>query len=366
MIVDGKLEKKCTNGQTSFYIKKLEHELSRKTDTSILAQKSPSPIICRIRTPYEKLRELTTETKAMKFFVIEQILLVKNSVNDKPGSKTQLQEKSNEKCLIEEIRHLREENKTKNCIIQTLMENQINLLKSIKSIDGNHSEMFSTQHAQSDNFITPRYCVKNRDAHKSFTIDTRNQFQPLENVIEEQSNNNELNMAQEATNNPRNDPTMSGEKSVEKLPSSTDPADNNFVSSDVDNCINNIRRSEKENAKKTSQQSQRITKILLIVGYSIVKNIEPYKIKKSTKYVTKVKLIPGTTTEGMIHHVKDYTVDFASDIVLLHRSTNDLKRDLAPQKIAQNILTYLTEVREMFWFLELLIEVMIIMLKCKK
>ena len=47
MIVDGKLEKKGTNGQTSFYIKKLESELSQKTDTSILAQKSPSPIIYR-------------------------------------------------------------------------------------------------------------------------------------------------------------------------------------------------------------------------------------------------------------------------------------------------------------------------------
>ena len=47
MIVDGKLEKKCTNGQTSFYIKKLENELSRKTDASILTQKSPSAIICR-------------------------------------------------------------------------------------------------------------------------------------------------------------------------------------------------------------------------------------------------------------------------------------------------------------------------------
>ena len=40
MIVDGNLEKKCTNGQTSFYIKKLENELSRKTDTSILSHKS--------------------------------------------------------------------------------------------------------------------------------------------------------------------------------------------------------------------------------------------------------------------------------------------------------------------------------------
>ena len=181
MIVDEKLEKKCTNGQTSFYIKKLE------TDTSKLAQKSP-PVICRTRSEfslYEKLRELTTETKVMKSFVTEQILLVKNSVNDKFGNNTQLQEKSNKKYLTKEIRHLREENKTKKFIIQTLMGNQNNLLKRIKSIDGNDSEMFSTQHAQSDNFITPRHHVKNRDARKSFTINTRNQFQPLENVIEE-------------------------------------------------------------------------------------------------------------------------------------------------------------------------------------
>ena len=111
MIVDGNLEKKCTNGQTSFYIKKLENELSLKTDTFILAHKSPSPIICRtpsqltfpeteyhqneITTLDEKLREITTEMKAMKSFVIEQILLVKNSVNEKLGNNTQLQEKLN-------------------------------------------------------------------------------------------------------------------------------------------------------------------------------------------------------------------------------------------------------------------------------
>ena len=69
---------------------------------------------------------------------------------------------------------------------------------------------------------------------------------------------------------------MTAEKSVEKLPSSTDSADNKFVSSDVDIYINNFRRSDKKNAKKTSQQSQLITKRLLIIGDSIVKNIGPY------------------------------------------------------------------------------------------
>ena len=108
-------------------------------------------------------------------------------------------------------------------------------------------------------------------------------------------------MAHETTNNPRNDGTITTKKSVEKSPSSRDLAGHNFVSSDVDHCINNFRRSEKQNAKKNkkknnkkqnktktktkkqkkaSQQSQQIAKRLLIVGDCIVKNIEPYKMKK--------------------------------------------------------------------------------------
>ena len=39
----------------------------------------------------------------------------------------------------------------------------------------------------------------------------------------------------------------------------------------------------------------------------------------------------------MIHHVKGCMVDFAPDIVLLHCVTNDSKKDLTPQEIAQKI-----------------------------
>ena len=65
-------------------------------------------------------------------------------------------------------------------------------------------------------------------------------------VVEEQSNNNELNMAQETTNNPRKDHTVTAENSDGKLTSTTDPAAKSFVSSYVDSCINNIRGSEKK------------------------------------------------------------------------------------------------------------------------
>ena len=88
------------------------------------------------------------------------------------------------------------------------------------------------------------------------------------------------------------------------------------------------------------QQSQQIAKRLLIVGDSIVvKNIEPFKM-------TTVKSIAGATTEGTIHHVKGCMVDFAPNIVLLHRSTNDFKKDLTSQKIGQNILKLAEEVSD--------------------
>ena len=61
-------------------------------------------------------------------------------------------------------------------------------------------------------------------------------------------------MAQETTKNPRNDRIMTAKKSNEKIPSSTDPADNNFVSRNVDNCIINTRRSGTKNTKTTSQK----------------------------------------------------------------------------------------------------------------
>ena len=48
----------------------------------------------------------------------------------------------------------------------------------------------------------------------------------------------------------------------------------------------------------------------------------------------------------MIHHLKGCRVDFAPDIVLLYCGTNDLKKDLTPQKIGQNILKLAEEVSD--------------------
>ena len=57
-------------------------------------------------------------------------------------------------------------------------------------------------------------------------------------------------------------------------------------------------------------------------------------------------MIPGATTEGMIHHVKGCIADFAPDIVLLHCGKNDLKKYLTPQKITQIMFKLAEEVSD--------------------
>ena len=73
----------------------------------------------------EKLLSLTTEINALKSFVLEQVFLTKKTLQD-------IQELSNSKetnngyvtSVTDQINFLKEENKTKNTIIQILSENQ--------------------------------------------------------------------------------------------------------------------------------------------------------------------------------------------------------------------------------------------------
>ena len=62
-------------------------------------------------------------------------------------------------------------------------------MKRITFTNGNHSEMFSKKHLQSDDFITPKHSVQIRNTHKSFTFDTRRQSKALENITYKQSSN---------------------------------------------------------------------------------------------------------------------------------------------------------------------------------
>ena len=71
----------------------------------------------------EKVNLLNIEVIAMKSFIEEQVLILRQSRKDSTLQKSPCDHNSEIARLREEIANLRNENRTKSCIIQTLLEN---------------------------------------------------------------------------------------------------------------------------------------------------------------------------------------------------------------------------------------------------
>ncbi|XP_057308469.1 myb-like protein I [Hydractinia symbiolongicarpus] len=86
-------------------------------------------------------------------------------------------------------------------------------------------------------------------------------------------------------------------------------------------------------------------KITCILGDSIIKGINGYKMTKSPDYNQNKRVIlksfPGATTEDMYEYVKP-TMKKKPDNIILHVGTNDLSRNVAPEVIANDIINLAT------------------------
>ena len=74
----------------------------------------------------------------------------------------------------------------------------------------------------------------------------------------------------------------------------------------------------------------------LIVGDSIVKNVEGWRLNKRIKFSVAVKSIPGATTKGMKHHIKGCLEGNSPDSIILHVGTNNLKNKESVEDIAND------------------------------
>ena len=83
----------------------------------------------------------------------------------------------------------------------------------------------------------------------------------------------------------------------------------------------------------------------LIVGGSIVKHIDGWRLNKSMRSTISGRSIPGATTKGMIPHVKGCLQDTSPDFVILHYDTNDLNDSSTSEEIAEKILNLATLIK---------------------
>ena len=77
-------------------------------------------------------------------------------------------------------------------------------------------------------------------------------------------------------------------------------------------------------------------KKILLVGDSTVKNIKEWRLNKRIKFSVAVKSIPGATTKGMKHHIKECLEDNSPDSIILHVGTNNLKNKESVEDIAND------------------------------
>ena len=126
---------------------------------------------------------------------------------------------------------------------------------------------------------------------------------------------------------------------MEREITSTEPLNMIVNGSDTRSCKSNQRytgdKSSNLNDTVTSQNKGGTNlKKTLIVGDSIVKNIEGWRLNKRIKFSVAVKSIPGATTKGMKHHIKGCLEDNSPDSIILHVGTNNLKNKESVEDIA--------------------------------
>ena len=76
----------------------------------------------------------------------------------------------------------------------------------------------------------------------------------------------------------------------------------------------------------------------MIVGDSIVKHIDGWRLNKRMRSTVSIRSISGATTKDMIDHVKGCLEDTSPDFIILYHGTNDLNCNSTSEEIADKIL----------------------------
>ena len=121
-----------------------------------------------------KVNLLNVEVIAMKSFIEDQMLIVRQSRKDSTLQKSPCDGNSEIARLTEEIADLRNENRTKSCIIQTLLEN-----------DNTQQKPLATN---TSDFIVPNKYVRTPRNNTIISTSNRNQELSKNDDIENESN----------------------------------------------------------------------------------------------------------------------------------------------------------------------------------
>ena len=101
----------------------------------------------------------------------------------------------------------------------------------------------------------------------------------------------------------------------------------------------NSKDKEKKNDEKEKPELKNsVVKNTLILGASIIKNVDGWRLNRRMKSIVSVCSISGGTTKAMKHHVMGCLEDESSDTTLLYLGTDDLRSEELAEKNASKII----------------------------
>ena len=319
LIEDEKLSNKKTyQGMDSFYLTEISQNFidSKQVEPEVIAVNTP--LLQRTcgqvwdgdwgstEETSETLRMLEAKFVAMKSFMMNEIYDLKEKIKHISTPITG----NGKENWSREVEYLREENQNKNQIIQILLQNQTQLLMR-------------------------------DDINKPLQ---RQNFNLLQKNIESETPK-DIQFTKPKHYAKRND-TINHDYS------------NNFLSPNRYECLRDHEtetikdRSNKqvindEENTRLSGNHKKSKKIVVILGDSIIKEVQGYKLSKSIddeRHVI-VKSYSGATTNDMKHHMIP-NIEKKPDQVILHCGTNDLSSDDSADAITDNIISVAQSIKK--------------------
>ena len=100
--------------------------------------------------------------------------------------------------------------------------------------------------------------------------------------------------------------------------------------------VKNFKHIAAIKSTKSNHQNSKMRKTV-IIGDSMIKGIQSWKLKKSLKENVQVKAFHGASIEDMKHYIIP-TKEEEPNVVILHVGTNNLKNNQTPESLASNII----------------------------
>ena len=97
----------------------------------------------------------------------------------------------------------------------------------------------------------------------------------------------------------------------------------------------------KNDAKEKTKLKNSAVENTLILGDSIIKNVDGWRLNRRIKSIASVRLISGPKTKTMKHHVMgclEHVMGCLEDTILLDHGTNNLRSEESAEKIASNVI----------------------------